>query len=136
MCAGGTPGDDTCRGDGGGPLVCHNTDPDTYYQAGIVAWGVGCGGDTPGVYAAVSEAVCWIDMVSSCHANGGQFSHFGYTESQCGGWLEDTLNKLSSLPARIRTVLESQYKQCSVQYDGSLNLDISEFARLANKTIN
>ena len=24
-------------------------------QAGVVAWGLGCGGDTPGVYAAVSE---------------------------------------------------------------------------------
>ena len=27
----------------------------SYVQAGVVAWGLGCGGDTPGVYAAVSE---------------------------------------------------------------------------------
>ena len=27
----------------------------SYMQAGVVAWGLGCGGDTPGVYAAVSE---------------------------------------------------------------------------------
>merc|ERR1719422_2003778 len=45
MCAGGVPGKDTCKGDGGGPLVCATYDePDTYRQAGIVAWGIGCGG--------------------------------------------------------------------------------------------
>lgn len=49
ICAGGEPGKDTCKGDGGSPLVCPI--PGTlnrYYQAGIVAWGIGCGGETPG----------------------------------------------------------------------------------------
>merc|ERR1712112_187627 len=33
-------------------------DTSTYVQAGIVAWGIGCGEDgTPGVYASVSKAV-------------------------------------------------------------------------------
>ena len=99
-----------------------------------MAWGIGCGGNTPGVYAAVSEAVCWIDMVTSCQMNGGQFSHFGYSQSECGSWMSDTLSKLSALPARIRTVLENQYKQCTVNYEESYNLDLSEFARLANRT--
>lgn len=52
ICAGGERGKDTCKGDGGSPLVCPI--PGTvnrYYQAGIVAWGIGCGDDhTPGKF--------------------------------------------------------------------------------------
>nr|WGW06500.1 prophenoloxidase activating factor [Macrobrachium nipponense] len=62
MCAGGKPGLDTCKGDGGSPLVCAvapNTH--TYVQAGIVAWGIGCGENgIPGVYADVAGASDWI----------------------------------------------------------------------------
>ncbi|CAK9800421.1 Phenoloxidase-activating factor 2 (Fragment) [Anthophora quadrimaculata] len=63
MCAGGESGIDTCKGDGGSPLVCPlQTSPGTYLQAGIVAWGIGCGDDgTPGVYANVATARDWID---------------------------------------------------------------------------
>merc|ERR1712165_527128 len=44
LCAGGA-GQDTCKGDGGSPLVCSNPrQPGSYVQAGLVAWGVGCGG--------------------------------------------------------------------------------------------
>ena len=44
ICAGGQPGKDTCKGDGGGPLVCPSkSNPGQYEQAGIVAWGLGCG---------------------------------------------------------------------------------------------
>lgn len=62
MCAGGEAGSDVCTGDGGSPLVCPMTsDPERYVQAGIVAWGIGCGQEgLPGVYAAVSEAVEWV----------------------------------------------------------------------------
>merc|ERR1719384_1463508 len=68
VCAGGINGKDTCKGDGGSPLVCPSKyDPNTYIQAGIVAWGVGCGEDgTPGVYADVSQATCWIDQAITC----------------------------------------------------------------------
>merc|ERR1712096_148703 len=46
LCAGGINGKDTCKGDGGSPLVCPSKyDPNTYVQAGIVAWGIGCGED-------------------------------------------------------------------------------------------
>merc|ERR1711974_492652 len=57
ICAGGVDGKDTCKGDGGSPLVCQSKfDPTSYVQAGIVAWGIGCGEDnTPGVYASYSE---------------------------------------------------------------------------------
>ena len=30
-------------------------------QAGIVSWGIGCGSDSPAVYAKVAKASCWID---------------------------------------------------------------------------
>merc|ERR1712013_790865 len=55
ICVGGVNGKDTCKGDGGSPLVCPSKyDPNTYVQAGMVAWGIGCGEDgTPGVYASV-----------------------------------------------------------------------------------
>merc|ERR1712008_193186 len=68
ICAGGADGKDTCKGDGGSPLVCPSKyDPNTYVQAGIVAWGIGCGEDnTPGVYASVSKGACWIDYAMSC----------------------------------------------------------------------
>lgn len=63
ICAGGAPGKDTCKGDGGGPLVCPDAnDPTRYQQAGIVAWGIGCGEtNTPGVYANVAMFRDWID---------------------------------------------------------------------------
>ncbi len=52
-------------GDGGGPLVCpqavRSGGEELYVQVGIVAWGIGCGAATPGVYANVSEALCFID---------------------------------------------------------------------------
>jgi hypothetical protein len=64
ICAGGEPGKDTCKGDGGSPLVCPILNaPDRYYQSGIVAWGIGCGeNQVPGVYANVALFKNWIDQ--------------------------------------------------------------------------
>lgn len=46
---GGEPGKDTCKGDGGSPLVCGIPNTiDRYYQSGIVAWGIGCADINPG----------------------------------------------------------------------------------------
>ncbi|XP_063837123.1 phenoloxidase-activating factor 2-like [Ostrinia nubilalis] len=62
MCAGGEPGVDTCKGDGGSALVCPmQYQPDRFVQAGIVAWGVGCGGGVPGVYSDTSVVRDFID---------------------------------------------------------------------------
>ncbi|MCL4138708.1 UNVERIFIED_CONTAM: hypothetical protein GTU68_037749 [Idotea baltica] len=65
MCAGGEKGVDTCKGDGGSPLVCarptNGFQQPSYFQAGIVAWGIGCGENgIPGVYADVTAGVDWI----------------------------------------------------------------------------
>ena len=52
------------QGDGGSPLVCPvKNDPSRFMQAGIVAWGIGCGeNQIPGVYANVAAARPWIDQ--------------------------------------------------------------------------
>merc|ERR1711962_1727102 len=99
ICAGGVAGKDTCKGDGGSPLVCASKeDPFTYVQAGVVAWGIGCGEDaTPGVYASVSKAVCWIDYAMSCHQGrtSGDFSSYWGHSHQCQAWMDGELNRLN-----------------------------------------
>ncbi|XP_049289238.1 phenoloxidase-activating factor 2-like isoform X7 [Anopheles funestus] len=63
MCAGGEAGVDMCKGDGGSPLACQ-TDSGIFVLAGIVSWGIGCGGhNLPGVYVAVNRYVNWINDV-------------------------------------------------------------------------
>jgi len=64
ICAGGETGKDACTGDGGGPLVCPDpNNPKRYMQAGIVAWGIGCGqANVPGVYSDVSHFRDWIEQ--------------------------------------------------------------------------
>jgi len=62
ICAGGEEGKDSCKGDGGGPLVCQTGG--SWQLAGIVSWGVGCGEkDIPGVYVKVSQFTHWIREV-------------------------------------------------------------------------
>ncbi|XP_034473436.1 phenoloxidase-activating factor 2 [Drosophila innubila] len=64
ICAGGEKDRDTCKGDGGSPLVCPiKGQPDRFKSAGIVAWGIGCGEENiPGVYASVAHSRSWIDQ--------------------------------------------------------------------------
>merc|ERR1712177_171307 len=96
ICAGGQDGKDTCKGDGGSPLVCPSKyDPYTYIQAGVVAWGIGCGEDNvPGVYAAVAESVCWVDYSMSCRA-GSDTSYWGYGR-ECQQWMDGLRNTLNT----------------------------------------
>lgn len=49
LCAGGELGKDTCKGDGGSPLVCPIPGKfEQYFQSGIVSWGIGCLDQIPG----------------------------------------------------------------------------------------
>lgn len=60
-CAGGRIGEDTCKGDGGSPLICKlPNDSSRYYQTGIVVAGVDCGTSLPGLYANVPYFTEWI----------------------------------------------------------------------------
>ncbi|XP_005355578.1 serine protease 52-like [Microtus ochrogaster] len=63
LCAGAQDaGKDACQGDSGGPLVCNKKrNRTTWYQLGIVSWGVDCGRkNIPGVYTKVSYYLKWI----------------------------------------------------------------------------
>lgn len=53
------------QGDGGSPLMCPAGRPEDnqYWQIGIVAWGIGCGGPIPGIYTNVAFMRQWIDEV-------------------------------------------------------------------------
>ncbi|RZC38257.1 Trypsin domain containing protein [Asbolus verrucosus] len=63
ICAGGRIGQDSCKGDGGSPLICPLLEEsDRFVQIGIVSWGIGCGIDgIPGVYVNVPLYFDWID---------------------------------------------------------------------------
>ncbi len=58
LCAGAT-GPDSCYGDSGGPLVIRNH-RGAPRLAGVVSWGIECGGTSPGVYAEVAHFRRWI----------------------------------------------------------------------------
>jgi secreted trypsin-like serine protease len=65
LCAGGELGQDSCRGDSGGPLMTVKIDKkkDTqWYAVGIVSFGPSpCGmRDWPGVYTKTANYVNWI----------------------------------------------------------------------------
>ncbi len=85
ICAGGSEGVDTCKGDGGGPLMCPLADGSgNYVQVGIVAWGKGCGQEgLPGVYASLADAYCFIDWAQRCY---GDLDY--EVPEQCLGWLD------------------------------------------------
>lgn len=92
LCAGGRGGVDTCKGDGGGPLVCptgetitdsYGSNTPIYVQAGIVGWGVGCGQEgIPGVYTDVASMMCYIDWATRC-VRGESYSAYG-DGNDCG----------------------------------------------------
>jgi len=60
ICAGAEVGKDACTGDGGSPLVCQGRSG-RWTVMGLVAWGVGCASDVPGVYVRVSHFRNWIN---------------------------------------------------------------------------
>merc|ERR1712038_644564 len=146
ICAGGVNGKDTCKGDGGSPLVCPSKyDPNTYVQAGMVAWGIGCGEDgTPGVYASVSKALCWIDYAMSCHygTNSGDYSSFnGYTSDVCQTWMDRKISDLEKKrdgAGKFGRIFEGQiqgFTQCTVNWKEPQAplVDVSDYGRSTEK---
>merc|ERR1712083_43537 len=85
------------------------------------------GDGTPGVYASVSKAVCWIDYVMSCYygqVSGDLSSYWGYTTNICQNWMTNKLNNLYSqqtnAPARAATIIQKlidEYQRCSVRWN-------------------
>ncbi len=64
ICAGlDAGGQDSCKGDSGGPLTVSNDSGTGQVLAGVVSWGIGCGApNSPGVYTRVSEYTNWIQQ--------------------------------------------------------------------------
>lgn len=60
LCAGGETGRDTCKGDGGSPLVCKQNSERYYKLAGLVSWAIGCGEPRPSIYTNIANTVEWI----------------------------------------------------------------------------
>ena len=54
VCAGGGDGD-TCRGEGGAPLVCYHPGYDQFYLLGLVGYGFKCNNGLPGVYTNMAD---------------------------------------------------------------------------------
>jgi len=57
VCAGGVVGEDTCRGEGGAPLVCYDDSSDQYFLVGLVGYGFACNTTLPGVYTNIADPV-------------------------------------------------------------------------------
>lgn len=107
LCAGGYSGVDTCKGDGGGPLVCpikgsivrdaysSPSEVPQYVQAGIVGWGIGCGEDgVPGVYTDINNynVLCFINEATKCVL--GQENTYFFGNLDCDRWLDDEYDRL------------------------------------------
>ena len=60
--------------------------------SGIVTWGLKCGKkDVPGVYADVTQGLCFIDWVTKC-IHGDKYQQY-YNYPQCNNWLENLIAK-------------------------------------------
>nr|XP_023029934.1 serine protease 44-like [Leptinotarsa decemlineata] len=79
ICAGGEEGRDTCKGDGGSPLMCPvKGTSDKYQQVGIVSWGFTCGqSNIAGVYVNLALFKDWIDFTLSAHGFNGAIERSG-----------------------------------------------------------
>lgn len=63
ICAGGRAGQDSCRGDSGGPLIMSGPQGPPFLQIGLVSYGPSpCGArPVPGVYTSISHYRNWIE---------------------------------------------------------------------------
>ena len=60
-------------------------------MAGTVAWGLGCERQNPGVYADITQGLCFIHWDTKCKHNDKYAEYFNYPE--CDNWLENEIAK-------------------------------------------
>merc|ERR1739838_896661 len=95
---------------------------------------------TPGVYASVSKALCWIDYAMSCHygaSTGDYNSYNGYTSNVCQDWMDKKISDLEGKrdgAGKYGRIFEAQiqgFKQCGVNWEAPAAplVDVSVFER-------
>merc|ERR1739838_484020 len=95
---------------------------------------------TPGVYASVSKALCWIDYAMSCHygASSGDYSSYnGYTSNVCQDWMDKKIADLEGKrdgAGKCGRIFEAQiqgFRQCTVNWEAPSAplVDVSVFER-------
>lgn len=130
MCAGGQEGEDTCKGDGGGPLICP-MDDGSYVQTGIVAWGIDCGKNgIPGVYADVQDGLCFIDYALRCQEGKDVAEQIGI--KGCKGWMGDQLKLLREQKFKYQKLVTATEGRSKASHNRKLqdtNQLIRKFAR-------
>merc|ERR1712113_1058995 len=100
---------------------------------------------TPGVYAEVSQATCWIDQAITCHGgsiNNNYNPFLGYTSNVCQVWLQDKISDLTTKMeaagkfGRIFENMINSYSKCSVTWEQPTAplVDISDFSRDSSST--
>ena len=63
----------------------------SYTLAGIVSWGLGCENLNPGVYADITQSLCFIQWDTNCKHNDKYDEYFKI--QGCDNWLEDEIAK-------------------------------------------
>ena len=72
LCAGfSAGGKDSCVGDSGGPLIVFDSESQSWRQAGITSFGIGCA--EPGVYGVYTRVEMFKDFISSTICSGEDF---------------------------------------------------------------
>ena len=119
LCAGGKKDRDACEGDGGGPLVCsHLDDKNRFVLAGLVVGGIGCGKENvPGVYASVTDALCFIHTATKCQVGDKYAKNYDYS-GVCDNWLDkrrDIQRRTKVNPVKAILAIDKMKESCGKQ---------------------